>query len=375
MTSDFFRGKCILVTGATGSIGSEVVRQLLRYEPAALRLFSRDEHKQYLLQQELGGRASKVLRYLLGDVRDHARLLRALEGVDYVFHCAAYKHVPFCEYNPFEAVKTNVIGTQNLIDASITQHVSRVLLISTDKAASPSNVMGATKLLAEKMMTSAMNAVGSQSIRLASVRFGNVLASRGSVLPLFIRQIRQGGPVTVTHPDMIRFFMSIPQAVELTFRAMERMEGGELFILKMPVVRLGDLVDVLIEELAPRFGLNPTAIERRITGVRSGEKMQEVLLTQEEAQNASEEDRMFIVRSPMFTGGNLQSMPNNVHPASYDSSRLRLLKKPEIHKLLATIVEEYFAADVFSRMPLSHASSKTSTIRHTSSGRRGKRRS
>src|SRR3990167_2713557 len=146
MTS-LFRDKNILVTGATGSIGSEIVRQLLAQNPQTVRLFSRDEHKQFLLQQEIGDATPHNLRYFLGDVRDYPRLLRALEGVDYVFHCAAYKHVPFCEYNSFEAVKTNVIGTQNLIDAAITQGVGRVLLVSTDKAASPSSVMGATKLL------------------------------------------------------------------------------------------------------------------------------------------------------------------------------------------------------------------------------------
>lgn len=340
--NSFFCGKTILVTGATGSIGSEIVRQLLPMGPKTVRIFSRDEHKQYLLQQELGDRPANGVRYFLGDVRDERRLLRALEGVDYVFHCAAYKHVPFCEYNSFEAVKTNVLGTQNLIDAALVQNVQRVLLISTDKAASPSNVMGATKLLAEKMMTSAMHFAGAHPIRFASVRFGNVLASRGSVLPLLCTQIQRGGPVTLTHPDMVRFFMSIPQATELTFRAMESMEGGELFILKMPVVKLGDLVDVLIEEVAPRYGRDPSSIQRRIVGIRPGEKMHELLMTEEEAQYALEEDEMFIVRSPILLPGGEERAKKVFQTAFLDSSLLPPLQKEHIRSLLIPVLERYY---------------------------------
>ncbi|MSR86558.1 polysaccharide biosynthesis protein [Candidatus Peribacteria bacterium] len=341
--TSFLRGKRILVTGATGSIGSEVVRQLLKHEPATIRIFSRDEHKQYLLQQELGDLPKCDMRYLLGDIRDYQRMVRALEGVHCVFHCAAYKHVPFCEYNSFEAVKTNVIGTQNIIEAAIVQGVERVLLISTDKAASPSNVMGATKLLAEKLMTSALHISGSRPIRFASVRFGNVLASRGSVLPLFCKQIEAGGPVTITHPDMVRFFMSIPQAVSLTFQAMERMEGGEVFILKMPVIRLGDLVDVLIDELAPRFGKDPAKIERKVIGSRAGEKMSELLMTPEEAHHATEEENMFIVRSSILVpGGQPVTEPKGGAVKDYDSAKLSPLTKPEIKTLLKEVLAEYF---------------------------------
>lgn len=338
----FFQDKTILVTGGTGSIGSEVVRQLLPLQPKTVRILSRDEHKQYLLERELGFRERFDVRYLLGDVRDYPRLFRALEGVDYVFHCAAYKHVPFCEYNSFEAVKTNVIGTQNLIDAAITQGVSRVLLVSTDKAASPSNVMGATKLLAEKMMTSAMYFAGSKPIRFSSVRFGNVIASRGSVLPLFCQQIQDGGPVTVTNPQMIRFFMSIPQAVALTFRAMEQMEGGELFILKMPVLRLGDLVDVLIEEVAPRFGRDPASIKQQVTGIRPGEKMEEILMTAEEARSASEEADMFIVHPQILVrDGREHFVPKKTLEAC-DSLNMQPLSKEQIRVLLAGVLDEYF---------------------------------
>ncbi|MDD5041851.1 MAG: polysaccharide biosynthesis protein [Candidatus Peribacteraceae bacterium] len=339
----FFKDKTILVTGGTGSIGSEVVRQLLVLRPKAIRVFSRDEHKQYLFGQELGPDAQPVVRYLLGDIRDYPRLVRALEGVDFVFHCAAYKHVPFCEYNSFEAVKTNVIGTQNLVDAAITQGVSRVLLISTDKAASPSNVMGATKLLAEKMMTSAMNFAGDRPIRFASVRFGNVLASRGSVLPLFCRQIEHGGPVTVTNPDMIRFFMSIPQAVSLLFRAMVRMDGGELFILKMPVLRLGDMIDILIEELAPRFGHAPAVIKRQIIGARPGEKTEEILMTTEESQYAIEENDMFVVRPPiLLADGKWSESKKGEAVQNGQAAHVPPLSREQIRTLLAPVLTEYF---------------------------------
>ncbi|MCF7844238.1 MAG: polysaccharide biosynthesis protein [Kiritimatiellales bacterium] len=340
--SSFFHDKTVLITGATGSVGSEVTKQILALQPAAVRLFSRDEHKQYLLQRELESMGHKDIRSLLGDIRDYPRLLRALEGVDYVFHCAAYKHVPFCEYNSFEAVKTNVVGTQNIIDAAITQEVERVLLVSTDKAASPSSVMGATKLLAEKLMTSAMYAAGTRPIRFASVRFGNVLASRGSALPLFCDQIRQGGPVTITAESMVRFFMSIPQAVTLTLRSMERMEGGELFILKMPVIVLGDLIDVLIEEVAPRYGKDPASIEKKIIGIRPGEKMSELLMTKEESQYAVEEEDVFVVRSPiLLPNREFASHINNPQLADYDSAQLPPLSKEEIRKLLTGILEKY----------------------------------
>ncbi len=338
----FFNSKKILVTGATGSIGSEIVRQLLRQGAQTVRIFSRDEHKQYLIQQELGDRPKFDVRYLLGDIRDYPRLLRAMEGMEYVFHCAAYKQVPFCEYNSFEAVKTNVIGTQNVIEAAIAQGVSRVLLVSSDKAASPSSVMGATKLLAEKIMTSAMYTAGAHPIRFASVRFGNVLGSRGSVIPTFQEQIRKGGPVTITRPDMVRFFMSVGQAVRLTFDAMEQMQGGELFILKMPVVRLGDLVEAVIEEFAPRYGHDPALIERRVTGIRPGEKMQEVLMTAEEAQYAHETDSMFIVRSPLTVPGKEVALRETLGSGidHYVTENQRPLSKNEVAALVRELTAE-----------------------------------
>jgi len=325
--SSYFKGKNILVTGATGSIGSEIVRQLLRHDPKVVRVYSRDEHKQFLLQQELG--VLPNVRYLLGNVRDGARLESALEGIDIVFHAAAYKHVTSCEYNSFEAVKTNVIGTQNVIDASLRHGVERVLLVSTDKAVSPPNVMGATKLLAEKLMISAMHSRGSRTTQFACVRFGNVLGSRGSVVPLFASQIKKGGPVTVTNPEMLRFFMSIKSASQLTIDAMEQMNGGEVFILKMPVVRLGDLAEVLIAEL----GDGSTKTE--YIGARLGEKMNEVLMTDEEALHAKETESMFIVSALYkLPGQELQDPKVYEGAKGFDSSNATQLNKEQILALL-----------------------------------------
>jgi FlaA1/EpsC-like NDP-sugar epimerase len=290
----FFKGKRILVTGGTGSVGSEVVRQALACGPAVVRVFSRGEHGQYRMQEEFREHGAR-LRFLVGDVRDAARVALAVDGIDVVFHAAALKHVPVCEYNPFEAVKTNVMGTQNLIDACMAAGVGRMITVSTDKAVSPINTMGATKLLAERLTAAANLYKGGRDIRFASVRFGNVLGSRGSVVPRFARQVRSGGPVTITHENMTRFFMTIPQAVSLVLESCMAMRGGEVFILKMPVFRILDLVDILIQELAPRLGRDPAAIEKTIVGLRPGERLYEDLLTQEEALYVQETGSMYVL--------------------------------------------------------------------------------
>lgn len=331
MNHSFFAGKSILVTGGTGSIGSEIVRQLLAQKPRVVRIYSRGEHKQFMMQRELADRDD--VRFLLGDVRDLPRLETAMEGIDYVFHAAAYKHVPSCEYNSFEAVKTNVIGTQNIIDAAQRCGVERVLLVSTDKAVSPLNVMGATKLLGEKLMTSAMHSKGGRKTIFSSVRFGNVLGSRGSVVPIFVSQVKKGGPVTITDPNMSRFFMTIQQAVHLTLSAVERMEGGEVFILKMPLVRLEDLADAIIE----RFG-NGKTIEKKIVGVRIGEKMDEVLMNHDESQVAEELEDMYVVHALQNIPGEASS-PLRIRPANklVAASTALPISKEQIRSLLEAV--------------------------------------
>ena len=291
--TNIFHGKNILVTGGNGTIGSEIVRKLLPYEPKVVRLLSNDENGLFTIQQEL--KSYTNVRFLVGDIRDKDRVRRAVENIHFVFHAAALKHVGLCEYNPFEAVKTNVLGTQNVIDMAMAENVEKLITISTDKAVSPISVMGATKLLAERLTISAYHYVGPRATILSCVRFGNVLDSRGSVVPIFREQIIGGGPVTITDPDMTRYVMSITKAAELVLKVAEISQGNEIYILKMPALRIGELAEVMIEELAPRYGYDPAAIKIKVTGKIDCEKDHEELLTEDEAASAYETEDMFII--------------------------------------------------------------------------------
>ena len=326
--SDFYTGKQILVTGGTGSIGSEIVRQLLAMAPAVVRVLSRDETRQYEMQHELHHPAN--MRWLIGDVRDEQRLKRAMEGIDIVFHAAALKHVPSCEYNPFEAVRTNVQGTQNVINAALDARVKEVVAISTDKAVNPINVMGATKLLAEKLIVTANNWI--KDVRFCCVRFGNVLGTRGSIVPTFTRMIEAGGPVTITDPKMTRFMMTVPDAIALCLEAGERCEGGEVFTLKMPSLVIDDLVEVLVESLAPCFGHDPETIVRQLIGARPGEKKDEELLSEDEAKRVDQTERMLVVKPLRLDVG---APPAEVVSRSvYHSGEADWLGRNAIHALL-----------------------------------------
>lgn len=283
-----FDGKVVLVTGGTGSIGSEIVRQLLMSKVAQIRIYSRDEHKQYELRQELG--EDVRLRYLIGDVRDKDRLDFAFRGVDMCFHAAALKHVPVCEYNPFEAVKTNIVGTQNVIDVSIKHDLEKVIAISTDKAVSPESVLGASKLMMERLNTAANLTTGDGRTKFSSVRFGNVLQSRGSVTHLWRKQIEEGGPVTITDRRAFRFFMEIPEAVRLTFDAARLMKGGEIFVLKMREHSIVSFAEDVVKKYA-----NGKKIKLSFIGLRPGEKLHEGLLTTGEMEHTLETKKMFII--------------------------------------------------------------------------------
>lgn len=330
-----FQDRNILVTGGTGSIGSEIVRKVLQDEPKVVRVFSNDESGLFNLQQELQSHSN--VRFLVGDVRDEERLKMAAEDIDFIFHAAALKHVPLCEYNPFEAVKTNVLGTQNVIEVAREEGVEKVISISTDKSVNPINVMGATKLLSERLVISA--SYYSTATIFYSVRFGNIIGSRGSVMPFFAEQIRRGGPVTVTDPEMSRFIMPLTQAVALLLKTVEMALGGEVFIFKMPMLRISDLVKVMIDELAPKYGYQPSQIEVKITGSRPGEKLYEELMTEEEAKCVQETEEMFIVlphaelsacRIEDYTYPGSKS----VQAAEYTSRNGRFLTRQEMKAML-----------------------------------------
>lgn len=290
---ELYSGKNILITGGTGTIGRQLVQRLLQENPRVIRIFSRDEHKQFEMGIDFQEHSNK-LRFLIGDVRDLQRLGRAMEDVDYVFHCAAMKHVPACEYNPFEAVQTNVIGTQNVIQAAMEKKVKKVLFISTDKAISPTNTYGATKLTAERLISATEHHKGSKSTIFSSVRFGNVMGSRGSVIPLFKKQILEQSQVTLTDPSMLRYMMTPSQAIELILKANRLALGGEVFVLKMPLIRIGDLAEVIIERVKKKYKL-VTDINTNIIGLRIGEKRFEELMSDDEVNIAYETADMYII--------------------------------------------------------------------------------
>jgi UDP-N-acetylglucosamine 4,6-dehydratase (inverting) len=274
-------GTTILLTGGTGSFGNAFVERVTREWPdAVIRVYSRDELK----HSEMHARFPQgSLRFLIGDVRDRARMSRAAQGADIIVHAAAMKQVPACEYNPFEAVRTNVLGAQHVVDAAIDAGVSKVLALSTDKAVNPVNVYGATKLCAEKIVVQG-NAYAAQSrTRLACVRYGNVVGSRGSVVPLFRDQAEQGR-LTITDERMTRFWITLPQAVDLVLYALEHMTGGEIFIPKIPSMRVTDLADAMAPALA-----------RELIGIRPGEKLHEVLVTADESRHAIDADSVYVV--------------------------------------------------------------------------------
>jgi UDP-N-acetylglucosamine 4,6-dehydratase len=331
-----FEGKKILVTGGTGSIGQAVVQEILKYDPAVVRILDVHESEQFEMKQDLEGYSN--VRFLLGDVRDKERLFRAIEEIDIVFHMASLKHVLACEYNPFEAIKTNVIGTQNLIDVAMEEEVDKVVFTSSDKAVNPCNVLGATKLLAERLITAANYYKGPRKTIFSSVRFGNVLGSRGSVIPVFKKQMQNNGLITVTDPYMTRFVMDMSQAVNFLFKATEMAQGGEIFIFKMPTVRILDLAEVMIEESLRRSKDNENGVKIRTVGKNAGEKMFEELMTESEAERCLETEDMFIVLPEVTEYGDIDKSryPGAKYTKlkSYITRDVRFLTKEEIKDIL-----------------------------------------
>lgn len=292
--------KNVLITGGAGSVGRVMTRRLLEQDPNVIRVFDQSEPGLAAFRAELD---DDRCRFLSGDVRDKERLERAIEGIDIVVHAAAMKHVDICEYNPFEAVKTNVVGLQNLIDVSIDAGVERFVFTSSDKAVHPANSMGTTKLLGEKLVTSANKYSGERDIRLTSVRFGNVVNSSRSVIPIFYEQIENGGPVTLTDPRMTRFFLTYDDVAELVLGALEHTKGGEVFVHKMDAIRIKDLADAMIETFSQDFGHDPADIEITVTGPRVSETFDEEILTEREVPRTIQNDTMYAV-TPEQAGEN-----------------------------------------------------------------------
>lgn len=278
--------KSILLTGGTGSFGKHFCKTMLsRYNPKVIRIYSRDELKQHEMRQEFG--EPDNLRYFIGDVRDGDRLRRAMEGVDIVVHAAALKQVPACEYNPFEAVKTNVHGAQNVINAAIDTGVKKVIALSTDKAVNPVNLYGATKLCSDKLFIQGNAYAGERGTRFACVRYGNVIGSRGSVIPVFLKQ-KQTGTITITDSRMTRFWITLDQAVELVLQGFQYMQGGEIFVPKIPSMRITDLA----KAIAPECTVNNI-------GIRPGEKLHEALTGEEEGRNTLSYKGIYVIMPSM----------------------------------------------------------------------------
>jgi UDP-N-acetylglucosamine 4,6-dehydratase len=273
----------VLVTGGTGSFGKKLIKILLdEYHPAKIIVYSRDELKQH--EMRVAGYDHPSLRYFIGDVRDQQRLCRAFNGVNLVVHAAALKQVPACEYNPMEAIKTNILGSSNVIDAALDTGVEKVIALSTDKAVNPVNLYGATKLAAEKLFVQSNSYAGGTSTRFSCVRYGNVVGSRGSVVPIFVKQ-RQNGKLTITDDRMTRFWISLEQGVRFTLRCAEQMYGGEVFVPKIPSTTIIDLA----RAVAPDSKID-------IIGIRPGEKLHEVLISEDENRTTIELDDMFVVQ-------------------------------------------------------------------------------
>ena len=296
------QGKNILVTGCCGSVGSELTRQLLsdqRFEPAGLVGLDNDESA--LFFQEQRHLDDSRARFFFADVRSRDAISRHMRDIDVVFHAAALKHVILCERAPVEALYTNIHGVQNVIHSAEDCHVERVIFTSSDKAVNSTNVMGTTKLMGERLITAANSAKRGQGPIFASTRFGNVLGSRGSVLPIFHGQIARGEPVTLTDPEMTRFIMTVEEAVRLVIESSALACGGEVFITKMPVARIADLAEVMIRALAPRYGRRPEDVEIKVIGAKPGEKLYEGLMSDEETRRAIELERYFAI-TPAFRG-------------------------------------------------------------------------
>jgi len=328
-----FSGERILVTGGTGSIGSCIVRELLKFDVDKIVVFSRDEIKQFMMRRMIN---DERLEFIVGDVRDYRSVEKTFEKnhFDIVYHAAAMKHVVVCEENPMEAVKTNVIGTQNVVDCARKYGVQKLINISTDKAVNPVNVMGSTKFIAEKIVFNS---------NYTSVRFGNVAGSRGSVIPVLIEEMISKKKLTITDPNVTRFIMRIPDAVKLVLNATKYAEGSDIFILKMKAFKLSDLVDVLINHIAPKLRLED--VKLNVTGLVPGEKLHEELISKYELQYLHDLGEFYVIRPPRITSLSMQQV-------IFSSDHAELVSKDELLKIVNEYVEKRLSLGFYDEQVL-----------------------
>lgn len=323
---NMFTGKKIFITGGTGSWGNELTKQLLDFDPEQITIFSRSEFNQVTMERKFN---DARLRFLIGDVRDHDRLMESMKGVDYVFHLAALKHVPVCEEQPYEAIKTNIVGTRNVIQAAQANGVKKVIDVSTDKAVDPLNLYGMTKAIGERLIIQAN--LEPSPTQYVCIRGGNVLGTNGSVVPFFADQIKRFKKIKLTDKRMTRYFLTLPQAIHLLFKASEVSHGGETFVMKMPACKIADLAEVMIEELAPN-----EKIEIEEVGVRPGEKIHEVLVSRYEAPLTYQYDEHYFLILPQLHIDDLADKHKALKKFELEeyTSNDVLMNKDEIRKML-----------------------------------------
>lgn len=323
-----FAGKKILITGGTGSLGQALAKRLLNMGADSIRILSRNESKQIEMESKFN---DKRLRFLIGDIRDLPRLERAMEGVDIVFHAAALKHVPLIEYNPFEGIKTNVIGSQNVIDASLKQNVKICIAIGTDKAVSPLNTYGATKLLMEKLFVDANNYVSRDRTKFFALRYGNVLGSSSSVLLRFIEQIQKKEKITITNPEMTRFSLTMDEALDFIVESIELAHGSEVFIPKLKAYKISDLKQALVELLGDTG--------EEIIGIRPGEKLREILISSDEMRYGWRIGNKYMISNPFMQDSEIRKIYSNKIEHledldEYSSDNAEKLSKSELKQII-----------------------------------------
>ena len=327
-----FQNKMILVTGGTGSIGLGLIKQLIKCKPKHIRIFSNDENSIVEIKELIG--ENKMFQFMVGDVRDKDRLRLAIRNVDIVFHAAAMKHIDICEQNPFDAVKTNVVGTSNILEVAIIENVSKFIFISTDKATNPTSTLGGSKLLAERLTSDASSYVGTGKTKFAIVRFGNVIGSRGSVFQIFQKQIVNGKPLTITDARMTRFIMSISEAAQMILKVTHKAKDGEIFILKMPSVRIEDLAVGMLKVFKKRFVKSSISSKIKISKSRERERFHEFLVTNEEIPYCYDIGDMYKITRT-------ENKNRKINVKEFSSESATRINEKRLHKIINELIDDY----------------------------------